>query len=73
MLIFTAFSDTAQYLYNALKSDLTELGVHSGLVTGSKCEATLGMTNFNDVLINFSPTAKNAVVLKIRSRTKLTF
>jgi SNF2 family DNA or RNA helicase len=58
VLIFTAFSDTAQYLYNALKSDLTELGVHSGLVTGSKCEATLGMTNFNDVLINFSPTAK---------------
>ncbi|MDO9138979.1 MAG: SNF2-related protein, partial [Methylobacter sp.] len=58
VLIFTAFSDTAQYLYNALKSDLTELGVHCGLVTGSKCEATLGATNFNDVLINFSPTAK---------------
>ena len=58
VLIFTAFSDTAQYLYNALKTDLTELGVHSGLVTGSKCEATLGATNFNEVLINFSPTAK---------------
>ena len=58
VLIFTAFSDTARYLYDALKADLTELGVHSGLVTGSKCEATLGATNFNDVLINFSPTAK---------------
>ena len=58
VLIFTAFSDTAQYLYNALKDDLIELGVHCGLVTGSKCDATIGAKNFNDVLMNFSPVSK---------------
>jgi hypothetical protein len=51
---FTAFSDTAQYLYNALKDDLIEFGVHCGLVTGSKCDATIGAKNFNDVLMNFT-------------------
>jgi SNF2 family DNA or RNA helicase len=55
ILIFTAFADTAQYLYNSLKGDL---GVHCGLVTGSKCDATIGAKNFNDVLMNFSPVSK---------------
>lgn len=55
VLIFTAFADTAQYLYDALKDDLK---VHCGLVTGSKCEATVGEAKFNDVLMNFSPVSK---------------
>lgn len=55
VLVFTAFADTAQYLYNTLKTDLN---VNLGLVTGSKCEATVGADNFNDVLLNFSPVSK---------------
>jgi SNF2 family DNA or RNA helicase len=56
VLVFTAFSDTAHYLYGALKGNL---GVHCGLVTGSHSDSTLGIKNFDDVLINFSPISKN--------------
>lgn len=55
VLIFTAFADTAQYLYDTLKNDLN---VYCGLVTGSKSEATLGRPDFNEVLLNFSPISK---------------
>ncbi len=55
VLVFTAFADTAQYLYEALKDDLK---VDCGLVTGSKCDATIGEAKFNDVLMNFSPVSK---------------
>lgn len=58
VLVFTAFADTAQYLYEALKNDLNDLDVHCGLVTGSKHEATIGEAKFNDVLMNFSPVSK---------------
>ena len=62
VLVFTAFADTADYLYGELH-DWTgaELGIHTGLVTGGAMpnRATLGKTNFIDILTNFSPISKN--------------
>lgn len=55
VIVFTAFSDTARYLYTALKENV---GVHCGVVTGSFSESSLGGKNFNDILINFSPLSK---------------
>ncbi|MDE0504927.1 MAG: helicase-related protein, partial [Candidatus Poribacteria bacterium] len=62
VLVFTAFADTADYLYEALHGwAQAELGVHIGLVTGGAMpnRTTLGKTNFVDILTNFSPVAKN--------------
>lgn len=59
VIVFTAFADTAQYLYQALKPQLIQLNIHCALVTGSHCETTLGEANFNEVLLNFSPVSKN--------------
>ena len=62
VLVFTAFADTADYLYGELHEwAQTELGIHIGLVTGGAMpnRTTLGRTNFIDILTNFSPIAKN--------------
>jgi len=56
VLIFTAFSDTAKYLYDELKN---KVGVHCGLVTGTVCKSTFGKNNPDDILMNFSPDSKN--------------
>ncbi|MFO1433313.1 MAG: helicase-related protein [Candidatus Competibacteraceae bacterium] len=62
VLVFTAFADTAAYLYGQLYDWAQEtLGIHTALVTGSNsgCKTTLGKADFNSILINFSPVAKN--------------
>ena len=61
VLVFTAFADTADYLYGALHEWATaELNIHIGMVTGAGAnKTTLGKTNFIDILTNFSPIAKN--------------
>jgi len=61
VLVFTAFSDTAVYLYNNLRKWATEeLGIHSALVTGGEqCQSTYGSTEFNTILTHFSPLSKN--------------
>lgn len=60
VLVFTAFSDTAAYLFEALQSWASkDLGVHIALVTGSgDNHTTFGKTDFNQILINFSPRSK---------------
>jgi len=67
VLIFTAFSDTASYLYENISGWAdTTLGVHSALVTGGNGgnKTTLqpkgfhNLTEFNHLLTNFSPRAK---------------
>lgn len=60
LLVFTAFSDTAEYLYAALAGWVREdLGIHVALVTGSgQNRTTLGSPDFNHVLTNFSPESK---------------
>jgi len=61
VLIFTAFADTANYLYtNLVKYNSKELGLETAKITGSgKNECTLKIdTQFNNLLIHFSPIAK---------------
>ena len=62
VLIFSAFSDTADYLYNELSKDPELKGFNFGKVTGSKGSiSTLPRvgTDFNDVLTCFSPISKD--------------
>ena len=62
IIIFTAFADTAKYLYeNISKYILDELGLYSAIVTGSdnpKTNLKNIKTDFNDILTNFSPKSK---------------
>jgi hypothetical protein len=61
VLVFTAFADTAEYLFTALTSWAhKELGIHIALVTGGGGNhTTFGKTDFNQILTNFSPRSKN--------------
>lgn len=61
VLVFTAFADTAYYLYNNLKEWARgELGIHIALVSGGVAEnqATFGRNDFNQILTNFAPIAR---------------
>lgn len=61
VLVFSAFADTAHYLYNNLSAYLKEeLSLESAKITGSdKNETTLKIDKgFNNLLINFSPRSK---------------
>ncbi|MCH1883951.1 helicase-related protein [Agrococcus sp. ARC_14] len=61
VLIFTAFSDTAEYLYAQLREwARDELGIHVGLITGSSTRSTLPLarTDMHSVLQRFSPLSK---------------
>jgi Helicase conserved C-terminal domain/SNF2-related domain len=60
-LVFTAFSDTAEYLYEHVAHWANaELGVHVALITGQITRTTLPMkrTHMIDVLTAFSPRSK---------------
>ena len=61
VLVFTAFSDTATYLYNSLVDwARNELGIHVALVCGGGQESTtFGERKFDHILTNFSPRAKS--------------
>jgi superfamily II DNA or RNA helicase len=62
ILVFTAFADTAIYLYDALKDWAREdLGVHIALITGTATynRATYGKADYAQILTNFSPRAKS--------------
>ena len=61
VLVFTAFADTAAYLYNALHQWANEkLGIHIAMVSGgsSGCKTTFGRNEFSNILTNFSPISK---------------
>ncbi|MCC5804921.1 MAG: hypothetical protein JJU00_01215 [Opitutales bacterium] len=65
ILVFTAFADTARYLYKHLRAWLrgdAEGGTalpHLAVVAGSgRCETTLGKADFHSILTNFAPLAK---------------
>src|SRR5205823_6847345 len=56
---------TATYIHDALKDWATkELGIHIALVTGVRDKATLGKSDFNQILTNFSPVSKNRNKIK---------
>ncbi|OJG79771.1 hypothetical protein RV10_GL000559 [Enterococcus pallens] len=63
IIIFTAFSDTAEYLYNNLsEQNLEEYGLHTALITGSGGQKTtienVEIKDMNDILLHFSPVSK---------------
>ncbi|MFC1989396.1 C-terminal helicase domain-containing protein [Chloroflexota bacterium] len=62
VIVFTAFADTAIYLYNELRGWASEeIAIHSALVTGGTVEnkTTFGKNEFNHILTNFSPVSRN--------------
>lgn len=63
VLIFTAYADTADYLYGELSGRLKdEFGINSAVITGSRNPASTvpGIhADFNEVLTCFSPLSKN--------------
>ena len=61
ILLFTAFSDTANYLYKHLADEMSSYGMHSGKVTGSDhSKTTIGKGfDFQKVLTFFSPGSKD--------------
>lgn len=63
VLIFTAFADTANYLYEQLSGRiLNDCGLHTALITGStegKCTLLELKCTFNDILTYFSPLSKD--------------
>jgi len=61
ILVFTAFADTAIYLFNSLASwAQNDLGIHAALVAGTgDNRSTFGKTDYNQILTNFSPRSKN--------------
>ncbi len=65
VLIFSAFTDTAEYLYRELAPHLAELGLASALVTGQGNPRTsLGRGfGFQQVLTLFSPVSKSRDVV----------
>ena len=60
ILVFTAFADTARYLHKHLAAWASEeLGVHTAMVCGDGGNAaSLGGTDYDDILTNFAPLAK---------------
>jgi hypothetical protein len=67
VLIFTAFADTADYIYEQLAERIkTECGLNVGLITGStdgRCTIPKFPMSFNNVLTFFSPESKDRAVL----------
>jgi hypothetical protein len=66
VLIFTAFSDTAAYLYNNLSPYIKEqFGLHTAKVTGSdSCKSTLKHSyDYQSLLTLFSPLSKEKAMI----------
>ena len=61
ILVFTAFADTAVYLYESLLDwAIKDLGIHAALVCGGgDTRTTFGGTPYDQILTNFSPRAKH--------------
>lgn len=66
VIIFTAFADTAEYLYKNIAGWVEQkYGIHSALVRGSGQNATtmagVRVGDMNNILVNFSPLSKERV------------
>ena len=59
VLVFTAFADTANYLYDHLHEWAKEtLNIESAVVTGGASRSELVRNDFDEILTNFSPISK---------------
>jgi hypothetical protein len=61
VMVFTAFADTADYLYEHLAPSLLSLDIHSGKVTGKSTPKTTIKKgyDFQEILTLFSPKSKD--------------
>ena len=66
VLVFTAFADTATYLYHALDDwAVRELGINIALVTGNgENRTSFGKADYASILTNFSPRAKKRAKMR---------
>jgi hypothetical protein len=64
VILFTAFADTARYLYDQLLPLARECGLEAALVTGDGCKSSFGRARFQDVLVNFAPRAKRRASMR---------
>ena len=58
LLVFTTFKDTARYLYDNLKELTREWGITMAMVSGDETHATEGSNDFNAILTDFAPMAR---------------
>ena len=59
VVVFTAFADTAEYLYENLEPWIKkDLKLHCALVSGTSTKTTLGRNDYDSILTNFSPISK---------------
>ena len=69
VIIFTAFADTAMYLYEHVSSFmLGEFGLHTAVVTGSvdgRTTARMKKADMNTILTCFSPVSKDKALLNM--------
>jgi superfamily II DNA or RNA helicase len=71
VIVFTAFTDTARYIYDNLKEWCrNELKLHCALVCGSYTQTTLGKNEYNNILLNFSPLSKNRSKMSAVTQTE---
>ena len=68
IIVFTAFSDTAQYLYDNIAPMVKSLGSHIGLISGDNVATSLRDVSrsgfdFNKILTLFSPVSKEKASL----------
>lgn len=72
VLVFTAFADTATYLYHTLLTWASkELGIHMALVCGGgDTRTTFGERSYDQILTNFSPRAKNRAKIPSMPQTE---
>jgi hypothetical protein len=64
VIVFTAFADTAKYLYECLAGWAKENNVNIALVAGSETKTTFGKSDYNHILTNFSPVSKKRKMMK---------
>ncbi len=65
VLVFTAFSDTAEYVYDNLAPTVQDEDCQIGLVRGGGGNrATSGRANYDEILANFSPGSHAGAPLK---------
>lgn len=59
LLVFTTFKDTAEYLYDNLGDLTRELKINMAMICGGVSRTTVGPNDFNAILSNFAPVARN--------------
>lgn len=75
ILIFTAFSDTAEYLFENISSMAkSELGLHTALITGTvngRTTVPKFKADMNHILACFSPKSKDMKILYPKENTEI--